>query len=115
MTGPADRPRGWAGAHTPAARPATPYRPGDVIRDLVTLLRGHGLGRLYWSACAVLAVVSVTPGLTVWCDGQRLTCRYQGTQTAWPVASTDQAARDLATLARTPTPKENPDDPHSAA
>ncbi|HEY3955925.1 MAG TPA: hypothetical protein VGM53_21335 [Streptosporangiaceae bacterium] len=101
MTAPPDRPRSRPGAHTPAARPATPYRPGDVIRDLVTLLRGHGLGRLYWSACTLLAVVSVTPTLTVWCDGQCLTCRFQGTRTAWPVASTDQSARDLATLART--------------
>jgi len=32
------------------------------VIDLVTLLRGHGLTRLYWSACAVFAVVSVTEG-----------------------------------------------------
>lgn len=101
MSHPQDRPRGRPGAQTPAARPSTPYRPGDVIRDLVTLLRGHGLTRLYWSACAALAVVSVAEGLTVWCDGHHLTCRYQGTQATWPVGSTDQAASDLATLART--------------
>jgi hypothetical protein len=98
---PADRPRGRPGAHTPAARLTTPYRSADVTRDLVTLLRGHGLTRLYWSACAVFAVVSVADGLTVWCDGRQLTCRYRGTQTTWPAGSTDQAARDLATLART--------------
>ncbi|HEY3952036.1 MAG TPA: hypothetical protein VGM53_01560 [Streptosporangiaceae bacterium] len=46
MTRPPDWPRGRPGAHTPAARPAMPYRPGDVVRDLVTLLRGHGLARL---------------------------------------------------------------------
>jgi hypothetical protein len=98
---PPDRPRGRPGAHTPAARPSTPYRPGDVIRELVTLLHGHGLTHLYWSACALLAVVSVTPTLTVWCDGRQLTCQYRGTQTTWPAANTDQAARNLATLART--------------
>ncbi|HEY3958296.1 MAG TPA: hypothetical protein VGM53_33435 [Streptosporangiaceae bacterium] len=83
--------------------PATGYRPGDVIRDLVTLLRGHGLNRLYWSASAVLAVVSVTPALTVWCDGRYLTCHHHhgGARAAWPATSTSQAADDLATVART--------------
>jgi hypothetical protein len=102
VTGPPD----WA---------ATGYRPCDVIRDLVTLLRGHGLNRLYWSGCALLAVLSVTPTLTVWCDGRYLTCRHGGTRATWPATGTTQAAHDLAALARTTTPKENPDDPHSAA
>jgi hypothetical protein len=92
-------------ADVQAADPARPittaYRPADVIRDLVTLLRGHGLTHLYWSACALLAVVSVPGPLTVWCDGHRLTCRYQGTQTSWPAASTEQAAKDLAAIVRT--------------
>jgi hypothetical protein len=71
------------------------------MRELVTLLRGHGLDHLYWSACALLAVLSVTPTLTVWCDGRYLTCRHGGTRATWPATSTSQAAHDLTTLART--------------
>jgi hypothetical protein len=97
---PTDRPRGRPGAHTPAARPTTPYRPADVIRDLVTLLRGHGVTRLYWSACALLAVLSVTPTLTVWCDGSSLRWQHAGTGTTWPADDTDGAAARLARLAR---------------
>lgn len=100
MSDPTDRPRGRPSAQTPAARPSTPYRPADVIRDLVTLLRGYGLTRLYWSACALVGVVSVTRTLTVWCIGHHLTCRYQGTRTTWPAANIDEAARDLAALVR---------------
>ncbi len=92
-------------ADVPAASSARPtttaYRPADVVRDLVTPLRGNGLTRLYWSACVLLAVVSVPGPLAVWCDGHRLTCRYQGTQTSWPAASTEQAAKDLAAIVRT--------------
>jgi hypothetical protein len=100
---PQDWPRGRPGAHTPAARPAIAvFRPGDVIRELVTLLRGHGLTHLYWSACALLAVLSVSPTLTVWSDGRYLTChQHDGTRATWLATSTDQAAHDLATLART--------------
>jgi hypothetical protein len=103
---PPDRPRGRPGAHPPAARPTTPYtsttpyRPADVIRDLVTLLRGHGLDRVYWSACAVFAVVSVAEGLTVWCDGRRLCWRHAGSGTTWPAADTHGAAGRLAELVR---------------
>jgi hypothetical protein len=116
MTPAPDWPRGWPGTQTPAARPATAaFRPGDVIRELVTLLRGHGLDRLYWSACALLAVLSVTPTLTVWTDGRYLTChRHGGSRATWPATSTSQAAHELATLARThPARETNPHDPAS--
>jgi hypothetical protein len=69
---------------------------------LVTLLRGHGLIRLYWSACAMFAVVSVADGLTVWCDGRRLCWRHAGGDTTWPAADTHGAAERLAGLARQP-------------
>jgi hypothetical protein len=65
-----------------------------------SLASGHGLTRLYWSAGALLAALSVTPALTVWCDGRYLTCHHDGTH----ATSTDQAAHDLATLARTHNP-----------
>ena len=42
-----------------AARPSIAGRPADVVRDSVTLLRGHGVTRLHWSAYAVIAVASV--------------------------------------------------------
>ncbi|HEY3953492.1 MAG TPA: hypothetical protein VGM53_08970 [Streptosporangiaceae bacterium] len=59
-------------------------------------------------------MLSVTPTLTVWCDGRYLTCRHGGTCATWPATSTDQAARDLATFARTQPGQEEPHDrqPH---
>lgn len=98
-----DRPRGPTSPRTPAARPSNQPRPADVIRDLVTLLHGHGLTRLYWSACAILAVVSVARDLTVWCDGQHLTWQHAGTGTTWPATDTHGAAAHLAQLARPTT------------
>jgi hypothetical protein len=69
-----------------------------VIRELVTLLRGHGLTRVYWAACAVSGVVSVAYGVTVWCDGRRLMCEVAGDTRQWPVSDTAAAAADLASL-----------------
>ncbi len=81
------------------ARLTTFPRPADVIRDLVTLLQAHGLDQLYWSACTLLAVLSITPGLTVWTDGHHLTWNHHGTPTTWPAHDTHQAAEQLAHLA----------------
>jgi hypothetical protein len=100
MSKPPDRPRDRSQQQPPAGRPPTWQRPADISRELVTLLRTHGLTRLYSSACAIRAVISVTPALTVWCDGRYLTCHYQGTRATWPATSTEQAARELAQLAR---------------
>lgn len=62
-----DRPHDRAATRPPAARPATTWhRPADISRELSTLLRTHGFTRIYSSACALIAVISVTPGLTVW-------------------------------------------------
>ncbi|HEY1919995.1 MAG TPA: hypothetical protein VGH27_30860 [Streptosporangiaceae bacterium] len=60
----------------------------------------HGFTRLYWSACALLAVLSVTGGLTVWCDGVQLCWRRDGITTRWPAGDTEGAATRLAELAR---------------
>jgi hypothetical protein len=73
-------------------------RPADVLRDLVTLLRGYGLTHLYWSACAACGVLSL-PRMTVWlCDGQSLSWRHEGTHALWPAHDIEGAARRLATL-----------------
>lgn len=79
-------------------RPVGRERPADVLRDLVTLLRGYGLVRLYWTACAVRGVLSL-PRVTVWCDGRFLTWQHEGTEATWPAHDTEGAARQLAVLA----------------
>ncbi|HEX4101802.1 MAG TPA: hypothetical protein VHY21_14895 [Pseudonocardiaceae bacterium] len=97
---PPDQPRGRA--RPPATRtPAFP-RPTDVVRELVTLLRTHGLQRLYWSGCALIAVISITNGLTVWTDGRYLTWTSHGTRTTLPAHDTHTAAEHLAHLACQP-------------
>lgn len=86
---------------TQPAGPAIRQRPQDVARELVTLLRAEGLTHLYWTASHPLAVLSVTPTLTIWCDGHHLTWHHHGTTTNWPVHDTHTAATHLAKLART--------------
>jgi hypothetical protein len=74
-------------------------RPRDVIAAIEAGLRERGLTRLYPAACPQIGVLSVTPGLTAWCDGRTLTWRQAGAQTSWPVADAEGAARELADLA----------------
>jgi hypothetical protein len=74
-------------------------RPGDVIRELTTLLHGHGLTRLYWAASALTGVLSVSNGVTVWSDGQTLICQVAGNVREWPAWDTSTAADELASLA----------------
>jgi hypothetical protein len=92
------------GHHDPATLPPAFPRPADIARELVTLLRGHGLDQLYWSACALLVVLSVAPGLTVWTDGSHLTWTRHGTITTLPADDTIAAASHLAHLATQPAP-----------
>jgi hypothetical protein len=101
MNQPLHRPRGRP---DPATQPPAFPRPADIARELTTLLRGHGLHQLYWSACALLAVLSVAPGLTVWTDGHHLTWTHHGTRTTLPAHDTTQAATHLARLAAQPVP-----------
>jgi hypothetical protein len=93
------RPRGQAVPSTLAARPSTPQRPRDIIRELTTLLRGHGLtGTYYAFAYTNVAVLSV-PGLTIWTDARTLTWTLGGEQTTWAAEDTAGAATHLAALA----------------
>jgi hypothetical protein len=70
-----------------------------VLRELATLLRSYGLDRLYWSACTVCGVLSLSC-VTVWlCDGRFLTWRHDTADIRWPAADTEGAARQLAALA----------------
>jgi hypothetical protein len=92
------------GRPRPATRPPAFPRPADIARELATLLQSHGLTRLYWSACALLAVISVTPGLTVWTDGHHLIWTDHGTRTSLPAHDTHHAAEHLAHLAKQPMP-----------
>jgi hypothetical protein len=103
---PPGRPRGPAAPRPQATRPPpTRYRPADVVRELVTLLRAHGIDRLYWSGCALIAVISITNGLTVWTDGRYLTWTHQGTPATLPAHDTHTAAEHLAHLAKQPVPR----------
>lgn len=96
----------WPGTPYPGyARPAVPGSPREVIRELIMLLRAHGLTtRMYAAACTLVAVVSITPGLTVWCQGASLRWRHQGQLATWPAGDTEGAAAALAALARSRTP-----------
>lgn len=81
-----------------------PARPADLLRDLASLLRGHGLTRLYTASCFRLGVLSVTPDLTVWTNGRCLVWQAHGAPATCGIttaADLDQAARELASLART--------------
>jgi hypothetical protein len=71
-----------------------------VLAAIAAGLDDLGLSRLYLSACPLIGVLSVTHGLTVWCDGYTLLWAHGGTQTRWPVADAAGAADQLATLAR---------------
>jgi hypothetical protein len=74
-------------------------RPADVLAAVEIMLRDLGLMRLYRTACPRVGVLSVTAGLTAWCDGRTLTWQHKGENTAWPVTDAEGAARRLAKLA----------------
>ena len=103
MSTPHARPRRPPAPSAAVARPITWYRPADISRELVTLLRTHGLTHVYWSAYTHRAVISVAPGLTIWTDGYHLTWICHGTRTTLPACDTSHAAEHLARLARQPT------------
>jgi hypothetical protein len=85
--------------------------PGDVLRTLADLLCAAGITRLYGSACAVLGVLSIAYGLTVWTDGRRLWWDRDGAQASWPAADPEGAARILATITRSPSEPQTSDGP----
>src|SRR5580704_15209861 len=61
----------------PAAPPASPAR---IAATVAALLAGHGLTRIYTAACQVIAVISVTAGLTAWTNGRQLRVTHGGQQ-----------------------------------
>ncbi len=74
------------------------------------LERRYGLTRLYGRANRSIGVLSISVGVTVWCDGRRLTWQVLGQQVTWPADDPDGAAPRLALLARRrarpPAPRE---------
>jgi hypothetical protein len=81
----------------PAASPASP---ASIAATVAALLAGHGLTRIYTAACQVIAVISVTAGLTAWTNGRQLWVTHGGQQETWPAARAQAAAARLAELAR---------------
>jgi hypothetical protein len=72
-----------------------------VIEDLAVLLRAGGLApAIYAPPEAVLAVLSLTVGLTVWIDGIWVRWTSGGQAATWPAHDTAGAAVRLIRLAR---------------
>jgi hypothetical protein len=84
--------------------PAYRRRPVAVLAAVEAGLRDLGLSRLYLSACSLIGVLSVAPGVTAWCDGRTLRWRQSGTEIRWPIADAQGAAEQLAELARQAAP-----------
>ena len=80
---------------------ASAEHPGVVLGSLKAALRQRGLSQLYGAACLVYGVLSVRPGLTIWCDGRRLWWVRAGQRTDWPASDPQGAADELAKLAQT--------------
>ena len=67
---------------------------------MAALLARHGLTRIYVAACSVIAVISVSYGLTAWTNGRLLWFTRAGQRETWLAADTEAAAARLAALAR---------------
>lgn len=79
--------------------PVSHRRPGDVLAAVQIILRDLGLTQLYQSSSQAVALLSVAPGVTAWCDGWTVKWRHMGGQTTWTAADPEGAARRLAKLA----------------
>lgn len=74
-------------------------QPSDALSALSIHLEGYGLTRMYSASQGRLGVLSVAPGVTVWCcDGKVLIWRTGGTEIRLPAADPAYAARQLAEL-----------------
>jgi hypothetical protein len=78
--------------------------PASIAAIMAALLARHGLTRVYVTACSVIAVISVSYGLTAWTNGRLLWFTRAGQRETWPAADTQAAAARLAALARPGTP-----------
>jgi hypothetical protein len=81
--------------------PAPPASPATIAATVAGLLAGYGLTRIYTAGCQVIAVISVSTGLTVWTNGRQLWVTHGGQRETWPAARIQAAAVRLAELART--------------
>ncbi len=79
-----------------------PASPADSAVAIAALLARHGLTRVYVAAYSVIAVISVSDGLTAWTDGRRLWWIAGGQPCTWPAADPEGAAARLAALAAPP-------------
>lgn len=75
-------------------------RPAAVLAAIEIGLRDLGLSHLYLSACSLVGVLSVAPGVTAWCDGRTLRWKHGDTEIRWPIADAQGAAEQLAELAQ---------------
>jgi hypothetical protein len=83
-----------------SALPPPGTSPARIAAVLAALLARHGLTRIYTAACSVIAVISITTGLTAWTNGRQLWVTLGGQRETWPAADTETAAARLAALAR---------------
>ena len=83
---------------TAAATP--PASPASIAATLAAMLARHGLTRIYTAACHLIAVISVSDGLTAWTNGRIVWITREGQRETWPAADTQAAAARIAALAR---------------
>lgn len=77
-----------------------PGHPGVILGTLAAALRDHGVARMYGAASLAVGVLSIEPGLTIWCDGTRLCWTRDGQRAIWPASDPQGAADELAKLAK---------------
>jgi hypothetical protein len=65
-------------------RPATPAHAAAAA--VTALLAGYGLTRIYVAACQLIAVISVSTGLTAWTNARQLWVTHDGQRETWPAA-----------------------------
>jgi hypothetical protein len=75
-----------------------PRPPGQVIPELAQLLgREYGITGMYRTWCAVVGLLSLPAGITVWlCDGRTLTWWHRQAFNTWSAHDTPGAAWRLA-------------------
>jgi len=77
-----------------------PVNAQAALWALADELAGLGVSRVYGRASASIGVLSVSLGVTVWCDGQQLSWRVLGQHITWPASDPQGAAAQLAPLGR---------------
>src|SRR5712691_2785624 len=82
-----------------------PASPASIAAAVAAMLARHGVTRIYTAACQVIAVISVSAGLTAWTNGRLLWITRDGQRETWPAADTRAAAARLAALARPGAPR----------